>query len=122
MIASKSKPHAAISRAVLDLRTHLGSTQEAFSRLTGYTLRTISRWELETPPSGSALKQLWQLARENGANSAAAIFLVAIRKEFINECRTAGLTTTKQLHLLASMVAGYEDLALEKSAKETGNG
>jgi transcriptional regulator with XRE-family HTH domain len=55
-----------ISKAVCELRTRLGDSQQAFSNRLGLALNTIARYETSREPSGDVLLMLADLAEKNG--------------------------------------------------------
>ena len=60
-----SRKKSELSKAVVDLRTFLGDSQQAFSNRLGVALNTVARHETSRPPSGEMLFKLAQLAAKN---------------------------------------------------------
>jgi transcriptional regulator with XRE-family HTH domain len=63
-----------VPKAVKELRTALGDTQEAFAARMHTVVRTISRWESVRPPKGAVLEQLAKLAIKAKRVDLATIF------------------------------------------------
>jgi transcriptional regulator with XRE-family HTH domain len=57
-------PRNAASRAVLNLRTTLGQTQQSFATDIKTALTTVSRWEGRLPPHGETLLRLRDVAEK----------------------------------------------------------
>ena len=71
----------AISNALVDLREHLGETQQQFANRIGAAVTTVARWETKRPPKGKILAQLEQAARNSGAVDIAEFFHTTLQKE-----------------------------------------
>lgn len=67
-----------LSQAVIELRTTLGETQQAFAGRLGVAIATIARYETVRPPSGKALAQLQSLAAKEGRREIAEVFRRAL--------------------------------------------
>jgi transcriptional regulator with XRE-family HTH domain len=57
-----SRKKSELSKAVIELRTFLGESQQAFSNRLGVALSTIARYETNYQPSGEMLLRLAELA------------------------------------------------------------
>jgi transcriptional regulator with XRE-family HTH domain len=62
-------------QAIKHLRAQLGLTQEGLARQMNLTLRTIARYESQSPPKGQALHRFLALAQDAGDRIAAEAFL-----------------------------------------------
>lgn len=65
--------------SVRDVRKKLGMTRKAFSRLTGYSERTIANWESGQPLGGTRLQRIAEIQRLQKALAR------VIRAEYIGE-------------------------------------
>jgi transcriptional regulator with XRE-family HTH domain len=63
-----------VSKAVRELRTALGETQQEFAFRVKTAIRTIARWETVQPPRGDTLKGLAYLAEKSGRLDLATVF------------------------------------------------
>jgi transcriptional regulator with XRE-family HTH domain len=70
-----------LSRAVRELRAHLGESQQAFSNRLGLSMATIVKYEAGREPTGRALAQLAHAAAEAGRHDLAYLFGRALVKE-----------------------------------------
>lgn len=75
-------PRNEITAAVRSLRSRLGDTQQRFANRMGMAISTVVRYELSRPPRGRVLRDLENLAVNNGCFSEAAIFRNAFYEEF----------------------------------------
>jgi transcriptional regulator with XRE-family HTH domain len=69
------------AKAVRDLRSALGDSQQAFAARLGISMRAIANYEKDREPTGRALYQLSKLAREFGRPDLAVGFSAALSKE-----------------------------------------
>src|ERR1700687_2268146 len=70
------------SKAVRALRGLTGDSQQAFAARLGLSIRAIANYEKDRVPTGRALYQLSQLARELGREDFAKEFSSALSAEF----------------------------------------
>lgn len=63
-----------LAEAVRSLRATLNDTQQQFSDRLGVVVRTVTRYEVEKPPSGDILLTLSKIAGEAGRSDLAEIF------------------------------------------------
>jgi transcriptional regulator with XRE-family HTH domain len=70
-----------VQEAIRELRARLGLSQEGLARRMDLTLRTIARYENDSPPTAYALKRFGELAREEGQPELSDIFFRAIAEE-----------------------------------------
>lgn len=70
-----------LTEVVRKLRLALRDTQQAFAQRLRLAISTVVRYESTRPPSGRALVQLEQLAREHGFANFATIFRQALLEE-----------------------------------------
>lgn len=74
MARPTSRPKSKLSRALIELRSRLGESQQTFSNRLEVSMVTVSRWERDWPPRGSLLRQIRDLAREKEYSDLALIF------------------------------------------------
>ena len=70
-----------VQDALRELRHEMGLSQESFARKLGTTLRTVSRFERETPPRGKRLVELAVLATEADRLDLRLVFLEALTRQ-----------------------------------------
>ena len=85
-----------LSKAVRDLRTAMGLTQQEFANRVQTAIRTITRWEHNQPPHGRALVQLAQIAEARELKPIAAKFVQALECELASP-HARGRTGTERL-------------------------
>jgi transcriptional regulator with XRE-family HTH domain len=83
MPRSLSTHRTPISQALIELRTRLGDSQQAFSNRLGVALQTVTRWETSSPPTGMALSRLGALAVDCGHPDLSAVFATAAFDGFL---------------------------------------
>jgi transcriptional regulator with XRE-family HTH domain len=66
---------------VIDLRTALGETQQAFASRLRTAIATIARYETSRPPSGTALASLAVVAQEAGRGDLVLEFMRELGRE-----------------------------------------
>ena len=67
-----------VSRALIELRSRMGETQQSLSALLGVSLQSIARWETSAPPVNMALANLHRMATEAGHHDLAKVFMDAL--------------------------------------------
>ena len=85
------------ARFVADVRSGLGVTRELFARMTGFSVRAISGWEVGRPVSEPGLRRVKEMKRLRDA------LAEGMRKEFISqwlEASCEGLGGLKPVEVL----------------------
>jgi len=104
-----------ISQALIELRTRLGDSQQAFSNRLGVALQTVTRWETSNPPTGMALSRLGALAVDCGHPDLSAVFataafdgFLALNEEFDRKLMggLSSVMTPRAVRELLDLVAG----------------
>ena len=69
-----SRPKHPLSLALVELRSHLGETQQQFASRLGVAITTVARYETTNPPSGKVLERLAFISSENGLDELSTTF------------------------------------------------
>jgi transcriptional regulator with XRE-family HTH domain len=80
MSTKKQSGRTETQRAIVELRKHLGMTQQQLSTLMGVTLTSVGRWETTRPPRGFYLWHLAFLAKQSTQPHLQRIFLEGLAK------------------------------------------
>lgn len=67
-----------VAEAIRSLRGQFGESQQAFSNRLGVAVRTVFRWEVQTPPKGDVLLRLFELSQDTGREDLMQIFAKAL--------------------------------------------
>lgn len=67
-----------VSRALIELRSRMGETQQSLSALLGCSLQSVARWETTAPPVNMALANLHRMAAGAGHHDLAKVFMDAL--------------------------------------------
>ena len=79
-MSSKKRTRTPVQRALIELRTKLGHSQESLAREMDVTLPTVGKWETSTPPAGVALAALHALAVMKGHPELGQVFIDELHK------------------------------------------
>ncbi len=70
---------SSVTKAVQELRSHFGETQQQFAQRIKTAVVTIARWETSRPPSGEALERLLALAQSENLAECTHVFEQALK-------------------------------------------
>ncbi len=89
MARPTSRRRSPLAKALIELRSRLGETQQSMAVRFGVAVQTIARWETTGEPQSIMLWRLWELAREHQYDDLRDIFVAALDKFKLAERRKA---------------------------------